>query len=190
MPRRHINKSVAGVLLALLVLGAAALLQVLTRSAPAAVSATEDGVTVHFSPHGGCTEAVVEQLAAAQKTIDVQAYSFTSKEIAEALVAAHRRGVAVRVILDASQRTEQYSSATFLHHQHIPVFIDAKHAIAHSKIMIIDGRTIITGSFNFTHQAEVANAENLLILQDKFKLVAAYQQNFAHHLDHSEAYAG
>ena len=56
----------------------------------------------------------------------------------------------MRVILDKSQRSEKYSSADFVAHAGIPTFIDAKHAIAHNKIMIIDGVTILTGSFNFT----------------------------------------
>jgi phosphatidylserine/phosphatidylglycerophosphate/cardiolipin synthase-like enzyme len=52
---------------------------------------------------------------------------------------AHKRGVKIEVILDKSQRTQNYSSATFLYNQGIPVKIDAQHAIAHNKVMIIDG---------------------------------------------------
>jgi len=105
---------------------------------------------VYFSPHGGCTDAIITELNKAKSTILVQAYSFTSAPIAKALLNAHRRGVKVEVILDRSQRTQKYSSATFLSNQGIPVKIDAQHAIAHNKVMIIDGETVITGSFNFT----------------------------------------
>src|SRR3954471_16024911 len=66
-------------------------------------------VQVYFSPNGGCTNAVVRVLAAARKSIHVQAYSFTNAQIAAALVAAHRRGVETQVILDKSQETEKYS---------------------------------------------------------------------------------
>lgn len=93
-------------------------------------------------------------------------YSFTSAAIAQALVNAHKRGVAVQVILDKGQRTERYSSADFLAHAGIPTFIEARHAIAHNKIMIIDGAVVVTGSFNFTKAAENNNAENLLVIQD------------------------
>ena len=106
--------------------------------------------SVYFSPKGGCTEAVVEALGKAKSTVLVQAYSFTSTPIAKALVEAHRRGVKVQVVLDKSQRTEKYSSATFVSNNGIPCFIDAKHAIAHNKVMVIDGQTVLTGSFNFT----------------------------------------
>ena len=67
-----------------------------------------------FSPNGGCTQAVVDQLNGAKKQVLVQAYSFTSAPIARALVDAKHRSVDVQVILDKSQRGERYSSATFL----------------------------------------------------------------------------
>ena len=67
------------------------------------------GVSVYFSPKGGCTEAVVRELDGAKASIRVQAYSFTSAPIAKALVDAHRRGVDVAVILDKSQRSERYA---------------------------------------------------------------------------------
>ena len=113
-------------------------------------------VAVFFSPKGGCTEAVVEELGKAHETVLVQAYSFTSAPIAKALVEAHQRGVRVEVLLDKSQRTERYSSATFLRHAGIATFIDGRHAIAHNKVMVIDAQTVLTGSFNFTKAAEVS----------------------------------
>jgi hypothetical protein len=93
---------------------------------------------VCFSPNGGCTEAAVKEIAKAKSEILLQIYSFTSTPIAKALVDAHKREVKVEAILDKSQRSEKYSSATFLGNSRIPTFIDARHAIAHNKIMIID----------------------------------------------------
>lgn len=146
-------------------------------------------IDVRFSPKGGCTEAVVDALQGATSTVLVQAYSFTSAPIAAALVDAHRRGVRVEVVLDKSQRTEKYSSADFIAHAGIPTRIDDKHAIAHNKIMIIDGRTVITGSFNFTKAAEEHNAENLLVIRDP-ALAETYAANWRVHAEHSEPYAG
>lgn len=59
----------------------------------------------------------------------------------------------------------------------MPVLIDAKHAIAHNKVIVIDGETVLTGSFNFTKAAQDKNAENLLILHDR-KLAAQYAENW------------
>ncbi|MEY2598824.1 MAG: hypothetical protein RLZZ142_1083 [Verrucomicrobiota bacterium] len=144
---------------------------------------------VYFSPEGGCTEAILREISRARSSILVQAYSFTSAPIAEALVQAARRKIRVEVILDKSNRTGRYSSADFLAHAHIPTWIDARHAIAHNKILIIDSATVVTGSFNFTRAAEEHNAENLLILRSP-ALAARYVENFHEHRAHAEPYAG
>jgi phosphatidylserine/phosphatidylglycerophosphate/cardiolipin synthase-like enzyme len=144
-------------------------------------------IDVYFSPKGGCTETIVKELDAAKSSVLVQAYSFTSAPIAKALVDAHKRGVKVQVILDKSQKTEKYSEADFLANQGIPTFIDAKHAIAHNKIMVIDGGVVITGSFNFTKSAEESNAENVLVIRDK-GIAEKYVANWKAHLEHSEVY--
>ena len=60
---------------------------------------------------------------------------------------AHKRGVKVQVILDKSQRTEKYSSATFFQNVGIPTFMDDIHGLARNKVMVIDGRVVITDSF-------------------------------------------
>ncbi len=146
-------------------------------------------IEVHFSPHGGCTDAVVSEIKSARSSILVQAYSFTSAPIAQAIVDAHRRGVHVEVILDSSHKTAKYSEADFLQHAGIPVLIDGRHAIAHNKIMIIDGGVIVTGSFNFTKQAEQSNAENLLVIRDR-ALADQYTANWKLHAEHSEQYTG
>jgi phosphatidylserine/phosphatidylglycerophosphate/cardiolipin synthase-like enzyme len=96
----------------------------------------------------------------------------------------------VTVVLDRSQRTAKYSSATFLSNAGIHTYIDAKHAIAHNKIMIIDEAVVITGSFNFTKAAEGKNAENLLVIRGDDALVKKYLANFEEHLGHSEKYEG
>ena len=144
-------------------------------------------IDVYFSPKGGAAEAVVRALDAARQTVYVQAYSFTNKDILEALVNAHQRGVAVQVILDKSNLTDQYTGADFVAHHGIPVLIDARHEIAHNKIMIIDEETVITGSFNFTGQAEEHNAENLLVIHDH-GVAETYLANWHGHEAHSQPY--
>jgi phosphatidylserine/phosphatidylglycerophosphate/cardiolipin synthase-like enzyme len=142
-------------------------------------------VAVYFSPHGGATDAVVRAVNAARQQMLVQAYSFTSAPIAKALVDAHQRGVNVLAVLDKSNETEKYSAATFLVNAGIQTLIDDQHAIAHSKVMVIDSVTIITGSCNFTKAAEEKNAENVLVMHDAPELVKAYAQNIQAHAAHS-----
>jgi phosphatidylserine/phosphatidylglycerophosphate/cardiolipin synthase-like enzyme len=145
--------------------------------------------SVYFSPKGGAQAAIVREVDSARLWIRVQAYGFTSAPILDALKRAHRRGVKVRLILDRSNRTGKYSGATFMANAGVPVLIDAKHSIAHNKIILIDGATLITGSFNFSKSAEEKNAENLLVLKDCPALMSAYNQNFNAHAAHAETFA-
>ena len=155
--------------------------------APTAAGAEK--IQVYFSPHGGCTEAVVDELSKVRTSVYIQAYSFTSAPIARALLEAFRRGVKVSVILDKAQRTEKYSEADYLVHAGVPTYFDAQHAVAHNKVIILDSRVVVTGSFNFTTAAEEHNAENLLVIEDP-ALAKKYLENWKLHQAHSALYAG
>ena len=164
------------------------LLRVALGATHAAEMVSSARVAVSFSPNGGATDAVVQELNAAQTTVLMQAYSFTSVPIAKALVEAHKRGVQILAVLDKSNETDRYSAATFLNNFGIQPLIDDKHAIAHSKVMVIDSTTIITGSFNFTKAAEEKNAENMLVITEAPELVKAYEANIRMHAGHSHSY--
>jgi phosphatidylserine/phosphatidylglycerophosphate/cardiolipin synthase-like enzyme len=142
---------------------------------------------VCFSPKEGCTDVIVRELDEAKSEIFVQAYSFTSMPIARALLAAHKRGIRVEVILDRSQKGARQTSLTFLANSGISTYVDSNHAIAHNKVIIIDRVTLITGSFNFTKAAEEKNAENLLILRSS-KLTELYIEDWSSHRAHSRSY--
>jgi len=141
-------------------------------------------VQVYFSPHGGCTDALVKAIDQATQSILVQAYSFTSRPIAEALVRAHSRGVNVQVIADKSQEHATATVVGELKVAGITVTFDESYAIAHNKVMVIDDATVVTGSFNFTAAAENSNAENLLIVKDA-DLAKQYLENWEKHREHS-----
>lgn len=144
-------------------------------------------VEAYFSPKGGCTDAIVREIGHARREILVLAYSFTSRPIAQALVDSKLRGVHVEIVLDHSNEHDAYSDLHFFKEQGLVAVIDPHHAIAHNKVMVIDGRTLLTGSFNFTHHAEQDNAENLLVIKGHPELVHAYRQNFTTHKAHARA---
>jgi len=160
----------------------------LTAGGPVTLPATGE-LEVAFSPHGGCTALVVKVIQSARTSIRVLAYSFTSAPIANALVEAHKRGVDVRVVVDKSQKSARYTSANFIANAGIPVRIDFKHAIAHNKVIVVDGHTVEQGSFNYTRAAENSNAENVLVNWDNPKLAELYLRDWKKHWDHSEAVA-
>ena len=123
-------------------------------------------IEVRFSPGGNCTRFVVENIARAQKTILVQAYCFTSRDIAEALIEAHQRGVNVKMLVDRSQVANKHNQVRHVMEKGISVAVDKVPGIAHNKVMIIDDNFVLTGSFNWSQAAETRNAENLLLIKD------------------------
>ena len=139
---------------------------------------TEGSQEVAFSPKDGATELVVKVIDSARQSIRLAAYSFTSKPIPRALVDAHKRGVDVEVVVDKSQKSARYTSATFLANMGLPVRVDSMHAIMHNKFIVVDGQDVENGSFNYTSAAENRNAENTLVNWNNPKLAAIYTANW------------
>lgn len=139
-----------------------------------------------FTPQQDCTALIVSTISAAKKSIDVQAYSFTSAPILAALAQAEGRGVDVQILLDKSNVSARYDVTNYLQNHNIFFLIDNKPAIAHNKVMVIDGITLITGSFNFTKAAQYKNAENVFIIQDA-SVSQQYIKNFLYRKSLSES---
>ena len=121
-------------------------------------------IEVAFSPNNGVTETVVKAISEAQQTILVSAYGFTSKDIAEALLKGNNVALWLSSFWIKVKLVKIFFQYVFTN-QGFDLRIDVKHAIYHDKVMIIDDKTVITGSFNFTKAAETKNAENLLVLK-------------------------
>jgi len=109
-------------------------------------------VSLCFTPPAGCGEQIGRLIDQAESSIYVQAYGITSNAIANRLVAAHNRGLRVSVLLDKSNLTDKYSQISRLRKSGIDVSIDRVAGIAHNKVMIINEKIVITGSFNFTKE--------------------------------------
>ncbi len=145
-------------------------------------------INVYFSPNGGAREAILKEIAIAQKEIDVAMYILTDRELSNALVSAKEKGVKVRILLD-SKSTEEigYSKHHFLNEKNLDVRLDETHkshgdkyeGIMHNKFAIIDKKVLITGSFNWTHSAEELNDENLLIIKESDQLIRKFSDKFA-----------
>jgi len=146
-----------------------------------------------FTPEGDAAALVIRALGSAREAVYVQAFSFTHKDIAQALIDAQRRGVEVEVIADASQiELIAHNVVPMLAAAGVPVLVDDRHVSAHDKVMIIDPDTerpaVVTGSFNFTFAAQYRNAENLLILRGNRELARAYLENWRRHRSHASSY--
>ncbi len=170
----------------LLVSGAA----LLYSSAQAAEIRINDTAVACFTPEEDCTGLIAGAINSARSEVLVQAFSFTSRPISEALINARKRGARVEIILDSSFKWGGKRTAVGLAADAgIPIFVDSFHKKAHNKTIIIDAQTVITGSFNFTRAAQYDNAENVLILKSA-GLARLYKENFRAHKKHSNRYVG
>lgn len=131
-----------------------------------------------FSPHGGGTELVISTINSANKTIRMSTYSFTEPAIGKALLNAHKRGVDVAIVVDKEHNGRRQngapSVAKFLSENGVKVFLTRAYAIQHNKVVIVDGETVQTGSFNFSRAAQNSNAENVLVISRCPKLASQY----------------
>lgn len=137
-------------------------------------------ISATFSPSSGgdTLQMVLSAINGAKNHVDVAAYSFTSKPIATALVAARNRGISVRVVADKKANTGGYTAVTYLANQGVAVRLNGQYAIMHNKYMVVDGNTVQTGSLNYSASAITRNAENVLLVQDSPELAKAYQREF------------
>lgn len=145
-----------------------------------------------FTPGDDAAGLIVRTIDAARSQVLMQAFSFTHREIADALIRAHRRGLDVQIIADREQADSFESTAMrSLVDAGLSVFMDADHSAAHNKVIVIDQNAnqpaLITGSFNFTFAAQYRNAENVLVLHGNPDLTRAFFDNWQQHREHSIA---
>lgn len=132
-------------------------------------------VNVYFSP--GVRQHILPELQWAEKSIDVAMYAFTDSDLAWALVRARERGVEVRVRLDKGQAAGKYSKSRFLAGRGLAVRLHQGGGLMHHKFAVIDGRVVVTGSYNWTDNAEEENDENALVIADS-EVAAVYAAEF------------
>ena len=126
------------------------------------------GTRVIFSPKGGTSKELARLIKAAKKEIAVAAYAFSSKYLGQALSAALKRGVKIRIILDGDNARKSYSIDEWLVGEGIDVrFIEIKRGSLHHKFMLIDGKFLITDSYNFTNESEFRNYEAAIFTNHK-----------------------
>ena len=149
--------------------------------------ACDTQMSVYFSPKGGALQAIVSEIDGARQSVHMQAFHFRSKPIIQALQNAKKRGVDVRLIVDAEDAARSNSRARDAAAKGVPVFTDASHGTAHNKVTIVDGKIVITGSYNYTDKAETRNSENLLVIRSK-DLASQYEREWGKHFSHSKPF--
>ncbi len=129
-----------------------------------------------FSPEGSAQKLVMNTLNIARHSINLMGYSFTSPEVVKALLAAKRRGVDVRVVLDSkgNQGRASVAAINLLVNAGIKVRTVDNYKIMHDKVAIIDGVTVQTGSYNYTRAAQRSNSENVVVMWQMPEVAQVY----------------
>ncbi|HDI82703.1 hypothetical protein DRQ17_04710 [bacterium] len=140
-------------------------------------------IQVFFSPNGGCKDAVLKEINSAKRSVQVAVYLLTDREISNALLNAKERGVDVKVVLDGEQADEiSYSKHIYLKKHGVDVRLvypgKSGKGIMHHKFAVIDKKTLLTGSFNWTPTADRYNHENLLVIKKNKKLLKKFLAEF------------
>lgn len=135
-------------------------------------------VQVFFSPDDGTDRAIAQAMAQARQRVWIAGYYFTSSVLAKAIDQARERGLDVRVVLDRSQVSLRYSSATYFHNHGVPLWINARYPVMHHKFVVIDQDTVGFGSMNFTRAGAQQNAENFNLFRRWPQLAGTYAAEF------------
>mmetsp|Transcript_44873 Transcript_44873/g.113589 ORF Transcript_44873/g.113589 Transcript_44873/m.113589 type:complete len:251 (-) Transcript_44873:55-807(-) len=131
-----------------------------------------------YAHHATSLTRFLKHFASARRTLDIAMFTITCNEIAAAVEAAHRRGVAVRIVCDDEQMRSNGSDVVALAQKGVPVRCDSERAFhMHHKFAVFDGEMVATGSFNWTRQAVMSNQENVVLLRGA-PIASEYCQEF------------
>ena len=152
-------------------------------------------ITALFSPEDNIQKTLVNTINNAKRNILVQAYLFTDERVGNALIAAHKRGVNVDILLDSDMAVGGKNVLTLRFFEvGIPVRLETQYENAHNKVMIFDHDSadaiVITGSYNYTYGAQNRNAENIVIIRKSPAIVTRYVRNWRKHAEQSMPYSG
>jgi len=132
---------------------------------------------VFFCPEDNCASQLISHIDSAEEEIVIAIYSFTLDEVSEALGRARERGVSVRVVFDYQQASSQYSEDEKLIDVGVAVKIKDGSGLMHNKFTVIDGKKVLTGSFNYSKNGDTKNDENLVLIVSE-KIAKQYLLEF------------
>jgi cardiolipin hydrolase len=131
----------------------------------------------YFSPGEACRDAILYQLANAKTSVDICVFTISDDIISEAILAAHQRGLRVRIITDNDKAFDMGSDVDYLHEKGIPLRTDHTKVHMHHKFALFDSAILITGSYNWTRSAASSNYENIVVLEDA-DLIRSFKNEF------------
>lgn len=134
-------------------------------------------INAYFSPEDNVERIILKRLQKAKKSIHFMAFSFTSDKIGEEMIRMARKGVKVYGLLEKTGANSRYSEYIKIKLEGIPVKLDRNRYRMHHKVIVIDGERLITGSYNFSKNANTSNDENILIIDNR-EIAGEYLKEF------------
>lgn len=162
-------------------------LEAATRVLEAKAEGQEKGSKAFFSPGEDCYRAIVGEIGMARQRVDVCVFTISDNRISDSLIAQHRRGIRMRILTDNEKLNDLGSDIEMLAKAGLEIKVDRTDAHMHHKFAIVDGTTLINGSYNWTKSAADFNEENILVTREK-SLVQQYQKEFDQLWERMERY--
>ena len=131
-------------------------------------------IDVGFSPSQGGLGLVLKAINSAKQNICMATYSFTSRPVVSALMAAQERGVKIKIVSDEKANSGKYTATRYLANHGFNVRLNGNYAIMHNKFIVVDNKTVETGSFNYSAAAVKKNAENVIVIWGNQDIATAY----------------
>lgn len=122
--------------------------------------------SVYFSPGDTCRNVIVQQIISADATVNICVFTISDDVIADSILKAHQKGIDIKLITDNDKALDMGSDIEQLHNAGIPIKMDETRNHMHHKFMVVDGRSIVTGSYNWTRSAALYNQENIILARD------------------------
>ena len=169
----------------------------LSSASAAAIQPPADAqIEVAFSPNAGAEDLIVKVIRSGRSNIDVMAYAFTSAPITKALIDAQKRGVQVRLVADEKQNLKSggpgeargRAALSALSNAGAKVYVSSEFASHHDKVVMVDGKHLQTGSFNFSTSAQTRNSENVIVLWNNPGVVQKYTRHFERNLSGAKVF--
>jgi len=127
---------------------------------------TEKPPRAYFSPEADCRGRILSLFHAARKSVDICVFTITDNQLTREVLATHARGVKVRIITDDETSLHEGSDSRRLQEAGIPVRFDNDEQHMHNKFAVFDGKTVCTGSYNWTRTAAERNLDNIVVFDD------------------------
>lgn len=131
----------------------------------------------YFSPGPDCRIAIEQAMETALDELLICVFTISDDRLSDAIQRAHRNGLTVRVLSDNDKMEDRGNDVERLAASGVEVRVDRSPEHMHHKFMVVDGRTVLTGSYNWTRSAETRNEENLVSLDDPF-LAGRFSEEF------------